>query len=1030
MSLVSFAVEKKAVIYFAVFLLAAAGIASYFSLGQLEDPEFTVKTAVIATPYPGASPSEVELEVTDRIEVALQQMKQLDYLKSFSRSGLSLIEVNVKQQYWSDQLPQVWDEMRRKIRDVETTLPPGAGRPIVSDDFGDVFGLLLAITGDGYSYAELDKYAKYLRKELSLVKGVARVELWGVQDQIVYLNTSDTQLATFGLSEQSIEDALRQRNMVVDAGSVDVQNKRLRIAPTGEFRSPADIADLVIRPSITDRLQNRATQTQPADSDELIHIRDIGSVSRGYVDPPRALMRFNGQPALAIAVTNMSGANVVAVGRAVDRRLAELVQELPAGVDVHRIHWQSDYIAYAVTGFFTKLYQAVLIVLVVVTVVLGWRIALMIGSALVLTILGTFVMMAIWGIDLQRMSLGALIVVLGEIVDNSIVVAEGTAMRLKKGMERKQAVLEGASLSAWPLFGATVVAIMAFYPIFASTANAGEYTRTLFIVVAISLLLSWFLAMTLTPVQCFDMLPTPKESGMGTDPYAGAVYRRYRAFLESAVRYRWFTIGSMLTLLIVAVLGFGKVERLFFPDASMPKFMIDYWAPEGTRIEKVSADLKRLEQKLLSDKRVESVSAFIGAGPPRFYLPVTPELPNPSYAQLIVNVHSFKDVDRLIVDLRPWIAENLREALVPVRKYGVGPSNTWSFEARFSGPALADPNVLRSLADQGIAILHSSPLAGPIQTDWRQRVPRVELEYSPERARWTGVARSDIAKATKRSFDGRAVGLYREGDDLIPIVLRNVEAERANITGMDVLQVQPGFSSQPIPLSQVTGQLRIEWEDPLIWRRDRRRTITVQANPIAGVTLPTFRQSVLADFEKIKLPPGYRLEWGGEYEDAVQAQASLLPGVVPMVAIMLFITVALFNSLRPLFTIFLALPFAAIGPSLGLLGFGVPFGFLALLGAMGVGGMMVKNSIVLLEEVHHNLAHGKSPYDSLIDGAVSRLTPVLLAAGMTVLGVTPLLQDAFWVGLAATLMSGLAFGAVVTMVMVPVLYATLSRIKK
>ena len=815
MSIVLFAIKNKAVIYFAVFLLAAAGIASYFSLGKLEDPEFTVKTAIIVTPYPGASPAEVELEVTDRIEVALQDMTQLDYLKSFSRSGLSLIEVNIKPEFWSDRLPQVWDEMRRKIRDIEATLPPGVGRPIVSDDFGDVFGLLLAITGDGYNYADLERYAKDLRTELSLVKGVARVQLWGVRDQVVYLNVSDTQLANLGLTEQSIENALQRQNVVVDAGKVDVQTGRLRIAPTGEFQSPSDIADLVLRASITERLQDRATQTQPADGDELIRIRDIGTVSRGHVDPPRTMMRYNGKPALAIAITNVSGANVVAVGRAVERRLAELTGELPIGVEVHRVHWQSDYIAYAVTGFFTKLYQAVLLVLVIVTLVLGWRIALMIGSSLVLTVLGTFVMMAIWGINLERMSLGALIVVLGEIVDNSIVVAEGTAMRLKKGMERGQAVIEGAAQSAWPLLGATVVAIMAFYPIFASTEGAGEYCRTLFIVVAISLLLSWLLAMTLTPLQCFDMLPTPKEGGTAGDPYTGRLYRGYRAFLEAAVRYRWFTIASMVGLLIVAVFAFGKVEQLFFPDASMAKFMIDYWAPEGTRIQQVSADLKRLEQKLLSDKRVESVNAFIGGGPPRFYLPVSPEAPNPSYAQLVVNMHSFRDVDALIADLTPWVTENLREALVPLRKYGVGPSNTWRFEVRFSGPALADPGVLRSIAEQGTAILHASPLAGPIQADWRQRVPRIELEYTPERARWAGVTRGDIAKATKRSFDGRPVGLYREGDDLIPIVLRNVEAERANITGMDVLQVQPGFSSQTIPLSQVTGQLRTEWEDPL-----------------------------------------------------------------------------------------------------------------------------------------------------------------------------------------------------------------------
>ena len=855
--------------------------------------------------------------------------------------------------------------------------------------------MLLAITGDGYRYADLEKYAKDLQKELSLVQGVARVQLWGVQDQVVYLNVSDTQLANLGLSEQSIENALQRQNVVVDAGKVDVQNKRLRIAPTGEFQSPSDIADLVIRPSITDRIQDRATQTQPADGDALIRIRDIGAVSRGNVDPPRTMMRYNGKPALAIAITNVSGVNVVAVGRAVERRLAELMGGLPTGVEVHRVHWQSDYIAYAVKGFFTKLWQAVLIVLVVVTVVLGWRIAVMIGSGLVLTILGTFVVMAIWGIDLQRMSLGALIVVLGEIVDNSIVVAEGTAMRLKKGMERKQAVLEGASLSALPLLGATVVAIMAFYPIFASTANAGEYTRTLFIVVAISLLLSWLLAMTLTPIQCFDMLPTPKEGGAEGDPYAGGIYRRYRALLESAVRYRWFHYCGHGGAFDRRGFRFRQSGAAVFPgrlDAEIHDRLLgagrhpDPTSVGGPKAARAEAPVGQAggERELFHRRRT---AAFLPSG--------NPELPNPSYAQLVVNVHSFRDIDGLIEDLQPWTKENLREALVPIRKYGVGPSNTWSFEARFSGPALADPGLLRSLADQGTAILHASPLAGPMQTDWRQRVPRVELEYTPERARWAGVTRGDIAKATKRSFDGRVVGIYREGDDLIPIVLRNVEAERANITGMDVLQVQPGISSQTIPLSQVTGQLRTEWEDPLIWRRDRRRTITVQANPISGVTLPTLRQSVLADFEAIKLPAGYRLEWGGEYEDTVQAQASLLPGIIPMVGVMLMIVVALFNALRPLFTILLALPFAAIGPSLGLLAFGVPFGFLALLGAMGVGGMIVKNSIVLLEEVHHNLAHGKSPYDSLIDGAVSRLTPVLLAAGMTIFGVLPLLQDVF-----------------------------------
>ncbi len=1026
MSLARFAIEKRVVTYFAVFLLFVAGIASFFSLGQLEDPEFTVKTAVVATAYPGASPEEVELEVTDRIELALQEMKQLDYLESFSRAGFSLIKVNIKPEYWSDQLPQVWDELRRKIRDIETTLPPAAGRPVVADDYGDVFGLLLAVTGDGYTYAELEEYAKDLKKELSLVEGVARVELWGVQDKVIYLDVSEKQLSQLGLTDENIETTLRQQNMVVDAGSVDVQDKRFRIAPTGEFASPGDIADLTIRPSLLDVLQN-LTRLQEPRSAELIRIRDIGTVRRGHRDPPSMLMRYNGAPALGISITNISGVNVVEMGRAVDARLNELLQELPVGIEVHRVHWQSNVVADAVNGFLINFAEAVGIVLIVLTLAMGWRMGVIIGTALILTILGTFAFMAVFGIDLQRMSLGALVIALGMMVDNAIVVADGMLVRLERGMDRTQAAIESTSQPAWPLLGATVVAVMAFYPIFASVEGAGEYCRTLFTVVAISLLLSWVLSMTVTPLQCIDMLPTPKEDSEA-DPYGGRFYQRFRGILERAIRARVLFMSGMVALLVVSILGFGYVKQLFFPDSSMPKFMIDYWAPQGTRIQQVGADLKKAEAKLLADNRIESVSAFIGAGPPRFYLPVDPESPNESYGQLIVNVHDFRDVDALISELAPWFQENYPQALVPIRKYGVGPSETWKFEVRFSGPAVADRGVLRSIAERGVAILEASPLAGLVQTDWRQRVQKVVPEYNQERARWAAVSREDIARATKRAFDGRTVGLYREGDDLIPIVLRHVEEERQNVGALDVLQVQPAVSTNTVPLSQVTDAVRPEWEDPFIWRRDRRRTITVQSNPIPGVTLPTLRASVLEGFEAIELPPGYTMEWGGEYESSRDSQASLVPGIIPAITIMALIIVALFNAFRPPLIIVLTIPFAVIGITAGLLTFDVPFGFLALLGAMSLSGMMIKNAIVLLDEVNLNLAAGRSPYQSVIDSAISRLRPVALAAATTVLGVIPLLQDVFWIGMAVTIMAGLTFGTVLTMVVVPVLYTTLYRI--
>ena len=971
----------------------------------------------------------MELEVTDRIEIALQQLKTIDYIKSFSSPGFSQIWVNIKPQYWSDQLPQVWDEMRRKIREVETTLPPGANRPIVNDDFGDVYGLLMAVTGDGFSYAEMEEAVKGLKKELSVVDGVARVELWGVQPTVIYLEASETQLSQLGISDASILNTLQQQNMVVDAGSVDIQDVRARISPTGEFLTPEDIADLAINPSLVDSLQS-AAKGSTLGSDELIRIRDIGTVKRGYADPPTTMMRLNGKPALAISITNVAGANIVDVGKAVDARMEELKAELPVGLEVHQVHWMSDIVETSVNGFFINLAEAVLIVLIVLAVSMGWRMGVLIGIDLVLTILGTFIVMAAMGIDLQRMSLGALVIALGMMVDNSIVVADGFVVRIQNGMDRKQAAIESAGSPSMPLLGATVVAVMAFYPIGGSPESTGEYCLSLLMVVGISLLVSWVISMTLTPLKCIDMLPDPKPDQQGTDAYGGKFFVMFKGFLEKVIRFRMVFMASMVGLLVLSFLGFGFVEQLFFPDSSMSKFMIDFYAPQGTRIETVSAELTKLENKLLKDERVDNVSAFIGAGPPRFYLPVEPESANPAYGQLIVNLHDFREIDGLIDDFDPWIAEAYPNSLVSIRKFGVGPAKTWTFEYRISGPAIADTNVLRNLAEEVLSVLRDEPLAGAMQTDWRQKVPGVVPLYNQERARLAGVTRENLANATKRAYDGRTIGLYREQDELMPIILRHVE-DRTSVASLDLLQVYPGLglSTTPLPIAQVVDGVEMQWEETRIYRRDRRRTITVQANPILGVTLPTLMQQVQAKVEAIEVPPGYKAEWGGIYEDQVKSQKGLIPGLVPAFIIILLIIVLLFNAYRPPIVILLTIPFAMIGMTLGLLGFSAPFGFMALLGAMSLAGMMIKNAIVLLDEVNVNLTLGKTQYDSVMDAAMSRLRPVVLAAGTTVLGVIPLLQDVFWIGMAVTIMAGLAFGTVLTMLVIPVLYAMFYRIQ-
>ena len=1049
MNLTRFAIENKTLTNFLVFLVVVGGTYSYFQLGQLEDPDFTVKIGAVITQYPGATPEEVELEVTDRIETAIQEMPQIRYLTSYSRAGLSIIKVEMQQEYWADRLPQVWDEMRKKIRDIYPQLPPGALKPDVIDDFSFVFGFVLAVTGDGYSYAELEEYTKMIRKELSLVPGVSRADLWGVQPKVIYLDVSKEQLAELKITNEDIIATLAAQNMVVASGAVEVPEKRLRIETTGAFEKPEDIGELVIRRTGLDAIDNLTAQLTPysrsvertrpvgqarsgSRSDvvagELIRIKDIATVRQGYLEPPVNQMRFNGRPALAIQAANITGGNIVDTGRAIDARLDEILPELPAGIEVERFVWQSDLVNESIGAFVINLIEAVAIVLVVLTLAMGWRMGLIIGWALILTILGTFVVMKAMAIDLQRVSLGALVVALGMMVDNAIVVADNMSVGLARGKKPKDAAIEAASQPSIALLGATIVAAMAFFPIYFAKADSGEYARTLFIVVAVSLLLSWLISLMVTPLNCMSLLKPPKEGETEADPYAGGFFRVYRGLLEGAIRYRVLTIGFLSILLAGSVIGFPGIPQQFFPDSTRAQIRIDYWAPQGTPIQSVSAIVKGIEGKLVDDPRVKNVGTFVGSGGPRFYLPVDPEFPYPEYAQLIVNTHSFADVDPLFNEMEPWLNENYTQGLTRVRKYTVGPGDDWPFELRISGPAEADLATLRRLAEEGMAILEKSPYAKHVRTDMRQRVPKVVAVYNQERARWSGVSRENIAEATRRIFDGTPVGLYREGDTLFPIIVRNVESDRRRMAGeLDLVQVQPMLGLKKIPLSQVTEDIRIEWEDPIIVRHQRRRQAAVQATP-DGVTFPSLRAKVIDEFNAIKLPPGYSFFWDGEYESTQTAQRSLIPGMVPAVVIMAVIIVALFNAIRPALIIVLAIPFALIGITAILLPTQTPFGFMALLGAMSLAGLMIKNSIVLMDEINLNLSTGKSPYEATVMAGVSRVRPVMLGAGTTVLGVVPLLQDAFWVSMSMVIMAGLTFGTLITMILVPVLYAALHRI--
>lgn len=1026
MNITEFAVKNQVVTWLLALLTVVAGLVSYERLGKLEDPEFTIKSAIITTQYPGAGPQQVEKEVTERIEIALQEIAEIDHLESISREGLSIIKVNIKSQYWSDKLPQIWDVMRRKIRNVEQQLPIGVARPVIRDDFGDVYGFVLAVTGDGYNYKELEVEVKKLKRQLSLVEGVSRVEFWGKRSRAIYLKVNESRIASLGISARDISEAVALQNNLAASGHVYYDQQAARIEVTGEFSSIEDIANLSLRaPKISELVTG---QTQ----DELLTIRDVATLEESFIEPSRQVMRYNGEDAIGLAISNVPGSNILDIGARLDQRLTALQGQIPVGIETHKVAWQSDEVGLAIDSFIVSLMQAVGIVLVVLALAMGWRMGVIIGTALILTILGTLFFMALLGIDLQRISLGALVIALGMMVDNAIVVGDGVLVRLRQGQERIKAAVEAARGPSMPLLGATVIAVLAFYPIGGSTESVGEYCLSLFQVVGISLLISWVVSVTVTPLHCFVMLKT-EAAEAHEDDYNHGFYKSYKGMLEGAIRHRYLMVLLVTLVLLASAWAFKFIPQQFFPESTRPQFMIDMYAPSSTRLSFTSETLRKAEQKILTEPGVESVSAFIGSGPPRFYLPVEPELVYPSYAQLVVNVSDYEVIERATKDLQPWLYENFPEiSTFRVRRFSSGPGSSWKYELRLIAPEAASLDDIRHYGDQALALLDGNSMVRESRLEWRERVPKVVVDYDQSEGRWARVSRKDVEDATRRAFDGLPVGQYREGDELLPILLRNDSAQREDPATLYSVQIQQSLSSAATPLSQVVDDISLEWEDPFIYRRNRQRMITIQAHPVDGVTLPTLRNSVLAEVEAFEqtLPPGYRLEWGAETESSADSQRSLLPGLVPSLLLMFFIIVALFNSLKPALIIFMTIPLIIIGISTGLLASGLSFGFMALLGALSLMGMMIKNSIVLIDEIKLNIEQrGQSDYQALVNAGLSRIRPVALAAATTILGVVPLLQDSLWVAMAVTIMAGLLLGTLFTMVVVPVLYAILYRVK-
>lgn len=1040
--LVEFGLQYKAVMLLITAIIVFGGIFSYFSLGRLEDPPFSVKSALVITQYPGATPTEVEQEVTDRLETAIHQMPQVKHIYSMSRNGLSYIKVDVKDRFWAKDLPQVWDELRRKINDTTSSLPPGVETPRVVDDFGFVFGFLLALTGEGFSHAELENIAENIQKQLYLVPNIARIDLWGIQQRVIHLDVSNQKLSELKLSPQTIHGLLTKQNMVVNAGNVDQEEIRYPMHLSGEFKKPLEIEELIIQPGTNDLIQdalikqktnkkndNSFSQEIEKNEKNKFSLGDVAKVSVGYQDPPVKIMKFNGIPAIGIQIAGTEDSNIVEVGRQIDEKLKLLQKDLPIGVELHKISWQSTVVKESISGFVISMIESIIIVLIVLLIPSGIRMGGIIGLALILTILATFLYMYFKDIPLERMSLGALIIAMGMMVDNSIVVADGIAVNLRKGMDRIQAAVSAAATPALPLLSATIIAVMSFYPIYASEGSTGEYCRTLFVVVGISLMISWFIALLMTPQQCLWFLETKKQEAQ-TDEFNTPFFNRLRSLIKTVMRHRLLSVSVLLIALVFSIIGFQYVVKLFFPNSTRPQLMVDYWAPAGTSIHEVASRTDLMEKKFQDDNRVEAVSSFIGAGPPRFYLPVDPEFMFSNYGQLLINFNKYQDIDPFISEHSGWLQNEFPEALVRIRKYNVGPGDAWKFELRVLGPYDVNPGELRKVGSGLLAKIQKTPLG----TDWRldimNPIRQLKFDYDQKRARSANISREDIANALKRGYDGLDIGLYREKNKLYKIQWRNTDEERNSLLShLDTLPIRGENNVTSVPLSQVSNKIDFQWEEPYNLRWDRQREVAIQGSPILTSTFADLKKSVMKEVNDYPLPEGYSLFWDGEEDSSKTAQAQLLPGIAPTIIVILLCLVVTFNDFRPIAVILLTIPFAMIGITGALLLFNVPFGFMALLGAMSLAGMMNKNIVVLLDACNENLANGMHPTNAIIEAAVSRARPVMLAAGTTVLGVIPLLQDVFWIGLAVAIMGGLTIGSILTLFAVPLFYSIVYRLE-
>ncbi len=1004
------AIERPVNIWLLVLLCFIGGLWGLQSVGRLEDPAFTIKQAVIFTAYPGATAFEVEQEVTELLESRIQQLPQLKRITSKSKPGVSEIIVEIKDTYDKHTMPQVWDELRRRVSDAQMYLPSGTYPSVVNDDFGDVYGIFYAVTAPDFSYKEIQDLSTFLRKELLTVHNVAKVETAGERTETIYIEISSQRIARMGLSTQQVMAMVQSENTITDAGALTIEGQRIRIVSGEGFNSLEQIEALRFgKPGTT----------------EQISLIDIADIRREATEIPDNLVRFNGQDAFSLAIAGVADANIVTVGQAVDRRLQELKSRIPLGVEIHPIYEQHKVVDESINGFIENLIISVAIVIIVLCLMMGWHIGLIVGATLLLTVLGTLFFMSLFGIDMERISLGALIIAMGMMVDNAIVVAEGMLINMQRGLPAKTAACNATDRTQIPLLGATVIGIMAFSGIGLSDDVTGEFLFSLFAVISFSLLLSWVLAITVTPLFGYLFLNV-KNSGSDINPYAGSVYKIYQMVLKGVLQARALTVIALILITIACFAGFGSVKQEFFPYSNTPLLYIHYQLPEGSDIRETAKDMTEIDPLIRAKTEVVSVASFIGRGASRYMLTYNPILPDSSYGLFIVRVTERELIDALATELKQELSAAYPNAQIRTERLVFGPAAAAKIEARFSG---ADPKILRTLGEQATTILSSNPALVDVRTNWRQQETVLAPVFNAERARIAGVGLNEVALSLKFATTGVQVSTYREKDKFIPIVVRPPADERHNPNRLNDRLVYSTMTQRLVPITQLIDRIDIQSQEALIHRRDRVRTLTAQADPALGLTAHYARQQIKQQIEAIPLPDNYKMEWGGEFETSRDAQIALNSKLPVSMLVMLIISILLFGKVRQPLIIWLVVPMSVCGVVIGLLVTGKPFSFMALLGLLSLSGMLMKNAIVLVDEIDTQITEDKSHYQAIIDASVSRIRPVFLAAATTILGMLPLINDAFFASMAVTIMGGLAFATLLTLIAVPVFYSLFFKIK-